>query len=149
MKVKTIEIKNKILNTVEDMIVALMETPKGYTLNPLGQNCVMAVDNVAQTVYLDEPDWIERLEDKEILENEFGYTEDEVEVPDKELERFCFYYVWEYFSIDCDGVYSYFNTLENAKRYFDNSFATDKTYGTAHFLSNGMLDPYKVIGTTL
>lgn len=64
MKKEIIEFKNFDLETVEDMINALMEVPKGYTLHPLGQKCAMAIDNYNECIYLDDPNWIECLDEE-------------------------------------------------------------------------------------
>lgn len=147
MKVKAYETKDYLLETVEDMISALMEVPKGYTLNPLGQQCAMSVDHYGKYIYLDDPNWIESFED-ELKENiESNGDSFEFEVEDSELEKYCLYYMWEATS-ETDGVYTYYSHEFNAKEAFDNSWAEEKTYGKARF-ENGVLTPYEVIGTTL
>ena len=58
MKKEVLEIQDVELETVDDMINALMQVPKDYTLHPLGQKCKMAVDHYHKCVYLDDPNWI-------------------------------------------------------------------------------------------
>lgn len=146
MKRKAYEVIAKELNTVEDMINALLDMPKGYTLHPLGTPCAMAVDHGAECVYLDEEDWIDE-------EGWCDYADDydeieEIEVDKGKLEKYNFYYVW--FEDDDTKIceYVFFNSLDKVKEFFNDIPFGNKTYGTAHFV-NGMLEPYEVIGTTL
>ena len=41
MKTNAFEIKENNLETVNDMIGALLEVPKNYLLHPLGQKCAI------------------------------------------------------------------------------------------------------------
>lgn len=43
MKTNAFEIKENNLETVNDMIGALLEVPKNYLLHPLGQKCAIAL----------------------------------------------------------------------------------------------------------
>lgn len=84
MKIPVYEIKDCNLETVEDMINALMQVPKNYRLHPLGQKCAIAVDHYHECVYLDDPNWIDGYED-ELKED---VEESMIEVPDKKLETY-------------------------------------------------------------
>lgn len=88
MKVKPYEIKQTDLETVEDMIQALMKVPKSYTLHPLGQKCAIAIDHYHQCVYLDDPNWIKGYQE-EITEDIETYGDWEGEVPDETLQTYC------------------------------------------------------------
>lgn len=147
MRVKAYETKDYLLETVEDMISALMETPKGYTLNPLGQQCAMSINHYQKSVHLDDPNWIESFENELKEDIEANGDSFEFDVKDSELETYCLYYMWEATS-ETDGVYTYYSHEFNAKEAFDACESGEKTYGKAHFV-DGKLEPYEVIGTTL
>ena len=88
MKKKYYELKDCNLETVEDMIKALMKVPKGYLLHPLGQKCAMAVNNYHKCIQLDDPCWVEGYEDElkeEILANG---DDTEIEVEDSKLQTY-------------------------------------------------------------
>lgn len=146
MKVKILEKRNYNLETVEDMVKALMEVPKGYLLHPTGMKCGIAVDNYHECVYLDDENWIDEY-DYELQENIKQTGDWNGDVDDKKLEPFSFGYVWES-TEDENGVYTYYKTIEQAKLNFDLIDGVDKTYGKAIFI-NGCLEPVETIGTTL
>lgn len=86
MKKPLVEFSDKTLNTVEDMIEALMDVPKGYTLHPLGQQCAVAIDHYNGCIYLDEPKIMDDLKyDTECDAKYNGDNTEEVEVPDDKL----------------------------------------------------------------
>ena len=86
MKREAIEVIDCDLETVEDMIKALQQTPKGYTLHPLGQKCSLAVDHRNKCVYLDDETDIEIIKSEVEEEAESLGEPREIEVPDEELE---------------------------------------------------------------
>lgn len=140
------EIKDYDLETVEDMIRALLKVPKGYLLHPLGQKCKMAVNYSEKCVHLDEPNWIDGY--KEELKENIDQNSTKVDVSEEEIECFSFGYMWTE-TENNDGVYTYFETVSNAKDAFDKADNVEnKTYGTAGFV-DGRLEPLKVIGSTL
>lgn len=145
MKVNCIEIKDNELETVNDMIKALLEVPKGYLLHPLGQKCKMAIDNYHKCVYLDDPNWINEYE----LKEDIGQNNDDIitEISKEELEKYTLYYIW-YSKDETDGIYEYYSNEEDAKYAFDNCCNNEKTYGAASFI-NGKLKPNKVLESTL
>lgn len=118
MKKPLVEKIDKDLETVEDMIEALMQTPKGYLLHPLGQKCEMLIDHAHRCVYLDDPDQIEEFIDEAEDENETL----EKEIPDHELESYSFvvFAVMGYSDLCGNGnmeaqLYGVFNTEKAAK----------------------------------
>ncbi len=152
MKINAFEIKENNLETVNDMIEALLEVPKNYLLHPLGQKCAIAVDNYHKCVYLDDPNMMSEF--KYELEEDIKENDDwdgEILDSSDSLERFSFYYVWIGYESDCvdnSGEYSYFSNEDMANDFFESSKNTDKTLGTASFI-NGRLEPVKVIKSTL
>lgn len=152
MKINAFEIKKNNLETINDMIEALLEVPKNYLLHPLGQKCAIAVDNYHKCVYLDDPNMMSEF--KYELEEDIKENDDwDGEIPDDSdsLERFSFYYVWIGYESDCgdnSGEYSYFSNEDMANDFFESSKNTDKTLGTASFI-NGRLEPVKVLKSTL
>lgn len=58
------------------------------------------------------------------------------------------YYAW--FEDDDTGIceYIFFNSLDKAREFFNDTPFKAKTYGTTHFV-DGMLQPHEVIDTTL
>lgn len=88
MKKPLTEKIEKELETVEDMIRALMQVPKGYTLHPLGQKCEMLVDHYNKCIYLDGPLIMDDLiYETEENAKEIGDALD-VNVPDAKLKPF-------------------------------------------------------------
>ena len=78
MKTNAFEIKENNLETVNDMIGALLEVPKNYLLHPLGQKCAIAVDNYHKCVYLDDPNMM----------SEFKYElEEDINIIQKVVEK--------------------------------------------------------------
>jgi hypothetical protein len=79
---KIIELIPDDLETVEDMIVALLKAPKAYTLHPLGEKCQLAIDHLNGCVYLDNPDTVG------IISEEINDGNDtvDIDVPDEKLE---------------------------------------------------------------
>ncbi len=147
MKVKVCEIKNNVLETVEDMVTALLDVPKDYSLTPLGQQCAMMVNHKDECVYLDDPNWIEDYENQIQEELKEDGESFELEVEDSKLETCCLYYMWEATS-ETDGVYTYYQNKPAALKAFDLCESEEKTYGKAHFV-DGKLEPFEVLGTTL
>ena len=88
MKKPYLEIKDYNLETVEDLINALMQVPKGYLLHPCGKECSIAVDNYNHYVILDESMFINDY--KYELENDIKNNGDdiEVEVEDDALQTY-------------------------------------------------------------
>lgn len=76
--IKMVEIKEKEIETVEDMINALLQVPKSYKIHPMGINCKMAVNHYNQCIYLDDPRWIDEIE-YDVREN-IKYNGDEFEM---------------------------------------------------------------------
>ena len=150
MKLNAFEIKENCLETVNDMIEALLEVPKNYLLHPLGQKCAIAVDNYHKCVYLDDPNMMSEFKyelDEDIRENDDW----DGEVSNDTLESFSLYYVWigyESDGGDNSGEYSYFSNEDIANDFFESSKNADKTLGTASF-TNGRLEPVKVLKSTL
>lgn len=54
MKKPIYEILSNDIETVEEMIDALMIAPKGYKLHPMGNKCALAVDHIHECVYADD-----------------------------------------------------------------------------------------------
>lgn len=52
MKKPIYEILSNDIETVEEMIDALMIAPKGYKLHPMGNKCALAVDHIHECVYV-------------------------------------------------------------------------------------------------
>lgn len=63
MKKPIYEILSNDIETVEDMIDALMIAPKEYKLHPMGNKCALAVDHIHECVYADD----------EMGINDYGY----------------------------------------------------------------------------
>ena len=150
MKTNAFEIKENSLETVNDMIEALLEVPKNYSLHPLGQKCAIAIDNYHKCIYLDDPNMMSEF--KYELEEDIKENDDwDGEVPDDSLESFSLYYIWIGYESDGgnnSGEYSYFSNKEIANDFFESSENADKTLGTASFV-NGRLEPVKVLKSTL
>lgn len=114
MKQEIVEVKDYDLETVEDMIKALLQVPKGYTLHPLGQKCSLAVDHRYKCVYLDGATDIEIIK-SEVEEEAKSLGEPmEIEVPNEELVVYNpkLYVVMGYLvseigeEVQCMGVFS-------------------------------------------
>ena len=75
----------KPLDTVEDVIKALLTMPKGYLLHPLGQQCVLGVDHVNGCVYMDDINCMGEYTYDLIEEAKRLGEPTEIEVPDSEL----------------------------------------------------------------
>lgn len=150
MKLNAFEIKKNSLETVNDMIEALLEVPKNYLLHPLGQKCAIAIDNYHKCVYLDDPNMMSEF--KYELEEDIKENDDwDGEVSNDTLESFSLYYVWigyEPDGGDNSGEYLYFSNKDIANDFFESSENTDKTLGIASFV-NGKLEPVKVLKSTL
>lgn len=85
MKKPLAELFEKDLETVGDIIEALMQMPKGYMLHPLGKKCVMGASHIHQSVFLDEPDWLPEYIDEIMEEAKKMGEPTEIEVPDEKL----------------------------------------------------------------
>lgn len=82
------EILGNDIETVEDLIEALLIAPKGYKLHPMGIKYALAVDHIHEYVYSDE----------EMLMNDYGYEivseakemalPVEIDVPDEKLATY-------------------------------------------------------------
>lgn len=147
MKIEAYEKKDVLLETVEDMIIALLETPKAYRLNPLGQQCAMAINHYDKSILLDSVNWLLEYENEIIEEIKADTGSFELDVNAKELEKFNLYYVWSSIT-DTEGAYSYYLHEYDAQKAYELCDIKEKTYGKAHF-ANGKLEPYEVIGTSL
>lgn len=89
MKKNLVEVQNKPIGTVDDLVTRLLVVPAGYTINPCGELCTMAVDHYNQRVYLDNINYIDEIEYevKEAAKSNGDSTE-EVEVSDEEVETY-------------------------------------------------------------
>lgn len=110
------------LETVEDMIRALMKMPAKYRLHPLGQKCEMGVDHTHECVYLDESTWLDTYIDEAKEEAEESGEPFEIDVPDENLNVFQqeLFVVMGYSDICMNGNYEaqlqgVFSTEELAK----------------------------------
>ena len=97
MKKPYFEVKETLVETVEDLIKILLEVPKDYKLNPMGERRAIGIDHYHGAIRLDDPYWMEDIESflKEEIEengkvdeepkeekNEDGYL---IDVPDEDL----------------------------------------------------------------
>ena len=100
MKKRFFEVKETLVGTVEDLINALMEVPKGYTVHPMGKEFSVAIDHYNGCICVDDPKWIEDREyelkedikdsgdgpeDGVFVNEEYGF---DIEVPDEKLETY-------------------------------------------------------------
>lgn len=85
MKKPLAELIEKDLETVGDVIEALLQMPKGYTLHPLGQKCQLGVDHYHECVYLEDPNCIGEYTTEVMEEAKKNGDPTEVEVPDEKL----------------------------------------------------------------
>lgn len=88
MKKPLTELILKDLETVGDVIEALMQMPKGYTLHPLGQKCQLGVDHCHECVYLEDPNCIGEYTTEVIAEAEEMGEPTVIEVPDEKLATY-------------------------------------------------------------
>jgi hypothetical protein len=58
MKKPAIEVFEKGLKTVEELICTLMEVPKGYAIQPEVQECKVAIDHYDRCIIIDKSDSI-------------------------------------------------------------------------------------------
>lgn len=88
MKKPLTELIEKDLETVGDVIEALLSMPKGYTLHPLGQKCQLGVDHYHECVYLEDPNCIGEYTTEVIEEAKNMGEPTELEVPDEKLATY-------------------------------------------------------------
>ena len=88
MKKPIYEILSNDIETVEDMIDALMIAPKGYKLHPMGNKCALVVDHIHECVYADEEMWINDYEYEIVSEAKEMALSVKTEVPDEKLETY-------------------------------------------------------------
>ena len=88
MKKPIAELFEYDLETVEDMINALIKMPKDYTLHPLGQKCQLGVSHCHECVYLEDPNCIDEYTYDVIEEAKENGDPVEIEVPDEKLATY-------------------------------------------------------------
>lgn len=76
------------IEVVEDVIKALMDMPKAFTVHPLGQKCVMGIDYVHECVFLDDPNCIGEYTYDVIEEAKENGEPTEIDVPEEKLQTY-------------------------------------------------------------
>lgn len=85
MKKPLAELIEKDLETVEDVIEALMQVPKDYMLHPLGQKCQLGVDYYHECAYLEDPNCIGEYTYDVAEDAKRNGEPAELEIPDEKL----------------------------------------------------------------
>jgi hypothetical protein len=127
------EIFQTDLETVEDMIKALLAMPKGYTLHPLGQKCAIGVDHIHECVYLDESSILESYVEGTLEDMQSTGEPTVIDIPEEDLATYT-PELWTFAGFLDDGTREQyvpeaagvFTSLAAAQRYGDRMIEAGK-----------------------